>query len=113
MFRFLLPTVVLAGFLASQEKPVPVARLDVDAHGGHSVIHILSANEDGEAVGESVTPTLIAFRVEAGHVDGAAILECEQNTETRTEKDVSFHVVVLTCGDTKLAVVGLDLTVKK
>ena len=80
---------------------------------GHAVIHILSANEDGEAVGEAVTSPLIAFRVENGHVDGAAILECEQETETRKESDVSYHVIALTCGDTKLAVVGLDLTVKK
>ena len=114
MFKFILPVAAIGAFLAiAQRTPAPAARMDVDAHSGHSVIHILSANEDGEAVGESVTPALIAFRVEAGHVDGAAILECEQTTETRTEKDVSYHVVILQCGDTKLAVSGLDLTVKK
>jgi hypothetical protein len=130
IFRFLLPALAIAAFLAlAQQTPAPpAARLDVPAR-GHAVIHILSANEDGEAVGEPVTPALVAFRVEAGHVDGAAILECEQNTETRrvpareshgdqelsrVQDVVDYPVVVLTCAEgIKLAVVGLDLTVKK
>jgi len=119
MFRFILPVAAIAAFLSlAQQTP---ARMDVPAR-GHAVIHILSANEDGEAVGESVTPALVAFRVEAGHVDGAAIIECDQVQEMRqahpaTNPDagsVDYHVVVLNCGGgVKLAVVGLDLTVKK
>lgn len=86
--------------------------LDVKADGKAS-IHILSANEDGEAVGEAVTSPLFAFRVEEGHVAGASILDCKQETEVRQKESVDYPVVVLKCGDLKLALVGVDLTVKK
>ena len=130
MFRYALPSFVLGAFMAcaifAAQQPQPI-RADVAAAGGHAVVHILSANEDGEAVGETVTPTLIAFRVEEGHVDGAGVLQCEQIQETRTVppreshgdqelsrvNEVNYPVVTLHCGSIKLAVVGLDLTVKK
>jgi hypothetical protein len=132
MYRFILPVAAMGAFLAiAQGTPVPPTHLDVPAR-GHVVLHILTANDDGEAVGEPVTPALVAFRVEAGHVDGAGILECEQVQEMRqahppqaTSADnpapegtnagtVDYPVVVLNCTNgTKLAVVGLDLTVKK
>src|SRR5579872_3904496 len=73
MFRFILPVAAIGAFLAlAQQSPAPI-KTEVPAH-GHAVIHILSANEDGEAVGEAVTSPLIAFRVENGHVYGAAVL---------------------------------------
>ena len=80
---------------------------------GSATIHVLAANDDGEAVAESVTAPLFAFRVEEGHVDGAAILNCQQITEEREKDGVSYPVVVLKCGDIKLALVGVDMTVKK
>jgi len=80
---------------------------------GKSILHILAANEDGEAVAESVTQPLFAFREESGHVDGAAILECQQATEEREKEGVKYPAVVLDCGDVKLVLVGVDLTVKK
>jgi hypothetical protein len=116
MFRYLLPAFAAGALLATaifaaREQKSPV-RAEVGAK-GHAVIHILTANEDGEAVGESVTAALVAFRVEAGELRGSAVLECEQATETRQQGDFSYPVVVLQCGEVKLAVVGLDLTVKK
>jgi hypothetical protein len=86
--------------------------LDVKAD-GKAAIHILSANDDGEAVGEAVTSPLLAFRVEEGHLDQAVILDCLQETEVRQKESVDYPVVVLKCGALKLALVGVDLTVKK
>jgi hypothetical protein len=94
---------------AQGQQPKP---LDVKAE-GKAPIHILSANEDGEAVGEAVTSPLFAFRIEEGHLDQAGILDCRQETEMRQKESVDYPVVVLKCGDTKLALVGVDLTVKK
>ncbi len=115
MFRFLLPVAAIGTLLAmAQQTPAP-PRMDVAAR-GHAVIHILTANDDGEAVGEPVTPALVAFRVEEGKIDGAGVIECEQDQETRQAEGstVTYPVVVLNCGaGVKLAVVGLDLTVKK
>jgi len=85
------------------------ARLDTEAK-GRAAIHILVANDDGEAVGEAVTKPLFAFRVEEGKVQGAAIYDCQQETEHRHQGDVSYPVVVLRCGDIKLALTGVDLT---
>lgn len=89
---------------------------------GQVVIHILSANEDREAVGESITPALVAFRVEQGEAKPGIYDKCEQETETRTSHvdrdgqgfDFTYPAVVVNCsGGIKLVVVGIDLTVKK
>lgn len=94
---------------AQLQQPKP---LDVKAD-GKAAIHILSSNDDGEAVGESVTAPLFAFRIEEGHLGQAGILDCRQETEVRQKESVDYPVVVLKCGDLKLALVGVDLTVKK
>ena len=128
MSRYALPAFVLGAFCAAgimgasaQLEPV---HTEVSAQ-GQALIHILRANDEGEAVGESVTSPLVAFRVEEGTLSDGEFLECEQVQETRTEKDVSYHVVTFqhckergaartaSPEEAKLSVVGLDLTVKK
>lgn len=59
-----------------------------------------------------VTPRL-EFRVEEGQVDAHTIIECEEDEEMRHNGDARYHVIVLKHGDVKLALTGVDLTVKK
>src|SRR5690348_13272031 len=77
---------------------------------GNAAIHILVANDDGEAVGETVTKPLFAFRVEEGKVTQAEIMKCQQQTEHRQQGEFSYRTVVLKCGDVKLVLSGVDLT---
>jgi hypothetical protein len=105
-FRYLLPTAALA--LSLQATPLYT---DVEAK-GHAVVHILAANEDGEAVAEVVGAPLFAFRIENGKVS-PGVFECEQKTETREKDSVSYPVVVLNCHDVTLVLVGVDLTTHK
>ena len=84
-------------------------KLDVEAQ-GPVALHVLVANEDGEAVAETVTKPLFAFRVEQGKVTQAQIMECRQFTETRQHGDFSYPVVTLHCGEVTLVLSGVDLT---
>jgi len=91
----------------------PLGRPKPVFESGHAMIRILSVTKDGTAIAESMVTPELEFRIEQGQVDAHTVLELEQDREMRRAGDMRYPVIVLKHGDVKLALLGVDLTVKK
>lgn len=100
-----------SGCQRAQASDKVAVALPVEAQ-GQSSLHVLSISDEGEVIAETVTSPLFAFKIESGMI-APGIHDCTQATEHRKVSEVDYPVIVLQCGEVKLALVGADLTVHK